>query len=357
MRRLFAGLVASSFCLAAAAPAFAGTTVTLTAGTGTRQLAVLDLSGNALTTLAIKPGVAQPFRVRVTDTAVSDLTTNFSVSAVMNNLYLQNGSSYNYATKIPSSDLSISYPTDPLSASGVSLSDLPQVAVAGTLPTCATLVTAGVLSAAEITGTGDAVPLCTLLDATTPLAVGGVDSLATPLAKTVVPALTNLADLPFQISGNQSGSFTNADYQNGIGASDTSGNGAAGTALMVMQGVPAMSPALSNEVASAIGSLSNIPLTSPPGGSAAQTSLNDLMSALSQSSAYSSLANSLAQVPASEAAGVLNYLTGTLVPPAITNVLSETGTYNAFPELSVNPSATAPAGTYQGTMTITLVQP
>lgn len=355
MRRLVAGLAAGGFCLAAAVPAFAGTTVTLTAGTGTRQLAVLDLTGNPLTNLTLKPGVPQPFRVRVTDSSVTNFTQNFSVSAVMNNLYLEQGSgSYNYSTKIPSSDLSISYPTDPLSASGVSFADLPQVAVSGTLPTCATLVTAGILSSSEIAPGGDAVSLCTLLDGTAPLAVTGVNSLASPLATTVYPALTNLANLPFALSGNQSGAFTNADYQNGIGASDPAGGGAAGTALLMMQGVPGMTTALSNEVASAIGTLPAT-LTSAT-GSGSQTALNDLMSALSTSSTYSSLASALSQLSASEEVGVLNYLTGALVPPVLTNVLNETGTYNAFPELSVNPTGSVPAGTYQGTLTITLVQ-
>lgn len=354
MRRLVAGLAAGGFCLAAAVPAFAGTTVTLTAGTGTRQLAVLDLTGNPLTNLTLKPGVPQPFRVRVTDSSITNFTQNFSVSAVMNNLYLQNGSTYNYSTKIPSSDLSISYPTDPLSASGVSFADLPQVAVSGTLPTCATLVTAGILTSSQIAAGGVAVPLCTLVDGATALTVSGVDSLASPLATTVYPALTNLANLPFALSGNQSGAFTNADYQNGIGASDPAGGGAAGTALLMMQGVPGMTTALSNEVASAIGTLPAT-LTSAT-GSGSQTALNDLMSALSTSSTYSSLASALSQLSASEEVGVLNYLTGALVPPVLTNVLNETGTYNAFPELSVNPTGSVPAGTYQGTLTITLVQ-
>jgi hypothetical protein len=91
-------------CVAAAAvPAFAATApspgltgspsstvVSLSStGVGGRQLSLLDLAGNPLTSVALRPGVPSPFRVKVSDTSVGQLDlggASFSVSAVLNNL-------------------------------------------------------------------------------------------------------------------------------------------------------------------------------------------------------------------------------------------------------------------------------
>jgi hypothetical protein len=71
----------------------------------------------------------------------------------------------------------------------------------------------------------------------------------------------------------------------------------------------------------------------------------------------SSLANDLSSLTSSEQLDIVNkYLSGSLVTPALGDISNEAGTFNAFPMLTANPGNVA-AGSYAGTMTITLVQP
>ena len=334
-----------------------GTTVAMAvANAGTRQLDVLDLSGNVLTTLPLVPGTPAPFRVRVTDDNISNLlapNSGFSVSARMNNLYLKNGGSYDWNTKIPSSDVSMSYATNPLSAFGVSLDDVPQVAINGTLPNCTTLQLSGILSALNLTTT--AAPLCALLGvsgAGLPLPAINVTSV---LGATVNPLTSNLLDLPFQISGNEAGNFTNPDYASGIGANDPNKTGTAGTPRAVMQGVAGLTSTLQNEITSALGTIPTA-LTSAAGTNSL-TQLSDLMTALSASSnsTLQSLGGALSSLTATQQASILNLLSGALVAPGLGDLSNVAGTYNAFPLLTAT-AGDAVTGTYEGTMTITLVQ-
>jgi hypothetical protein len=363
MRKLSLTFVAVGIAVGSAAivPAHAstsnGTTVAVSvANAGTRQLDVLDLSGNALTTLPLVPGTPAPFRVRVTDNNISNLlapNSGFSVSARMNNLYLKDGVTHVWGTSIPSSDVSLSYATDPLSAFGVSLDDLPQVAVSGTLPNCTSLQTAGILTAPNLTTT--AAPLCALLGvAGSGLSVPSFN-VTSVLGTTLSPLTSNLLDLPFQISGNESGNFTNPDYASGIGASDPNATATAGTPRRVLQGVAGMTSTLQDEITSALGSVPSA-LTSATGTNS-KTSVSALVTALSASSngTLQSLGNALSSLTTSQQVSILNQLTGALVVPGLGDLSNVAGTYNAFPLLTAA-AGNAVTGTYEGTMTITLVQ-
>ena len=107
-----------------------GTTVsTTTGGPGTRQLKVLDMAGAPLDAVSLQPSVPQGFHVAVTDAGVSDLTTGFTVNAVMNNLYAQNGAGYTTThaagTYIPSSAVSVGMPAaGALSVFGAGLDEI-----------------------------------------------------------------------------------------------------------------------------------------------------------------------------------------------------------------------------------------
>src|SRR4051812_24419497 len=138
-RRLTPAL-AALVALAVAAPALAdNVSVTLTGAGGTRQFSVEDLVGNPLTALDLGTGSSQPFRLHVQDAAFlpSAGQGGYTVTSTMSNLYLKTGpSSYNYAVKVPSSELSVGFGSNPLSVGPLSLVDLPKLSVSGTLASC-----------------------------------------------------------------------------------------------------------------------------------------------------------------------------------------------------------------------------
>jgi len=152
-------LVAAAAACALAAPAFAdNVSVTLTGAGGTRQFSVEDMSGQPLTALDLTNN-AQPFKVHVADNSFLPTAGqgNYTVSASMSNLYLKTGTStYNYAVKIPSSQLSVGFGGNPLSASGISLVDLPKLNLTGSL-TCKKTV--GIVRVVSLTATVTGVEL------------------------------------------------------------------------------------------------------------------------------------------------------------------------------------------------------
>jgi hypothetical protein len=369
--KVTAGLAVAA-TIAVAGPAFAtgptgsgsptGTTVTTTTGgPGTRQLKVLDMAGAPLAALSLQPSVPQAFHVAVTDAAVGDLTTGFTVSAVMNNLYADNGSGGYVTTHaggsfVPSSAVTMNMPaTGALSAFGVGLDALPDVvSTAGSIPDCTTLATQ--------TGLANIITTATAL-----CGVGGplVTSLSVPAVTTVstitksLSGITDLTKLPFSLSDTVpvgGGAFTNADYTSGIGAADTTGAaGAPGpTSYTMLKGVPVAS--LANIIA-ALGLPSGLPLVSVD-GTGAYTTVANFESALQATgnATLQTLVTDLAPLTGAQQAQVLNNLVGTL-STTVANLSNELGTYNSFPTLTVSPPAGTPANTYSGTMTVTMVQP
>lgn len=375
-KRLPIAAVAAALTAATAVPAMAagydqpnGTTVsTASLAAGTRQLEVLDLAGNNLTNLALTPKVPQSFRVAVVDNAMNDLNQPFSVSAVMNNLYKvdpQQASGYDFSSMIPSGDVSIAFPaSSPLSAFGVGLTDVPTAVVSGTIPNCQTLESQGLLSIDLTTLLTKASQLCGALNATTGLLSGGVLSsdLTLPtnvsLLSNVTGTVSDLADLsalPFDITGAKGGIFDAADYGNGIGAKDPAASGKpAGTPYLVLSG---------HGTTSLTNLLTKIGLSTPAQlvsatGNGAMTSLNTLLSALTatQNSTLQNLVSALSPLSQSDQLAILNQLKGTL-STTLDNLSGESGTYNAFPNLTVTPTdPNQAAGTYSGTLTITMVQ-
>jgi len=363
-KRLPITAAAVALVAATAAPAFAaaadqshGTTVsTASVAPGTRQLQVLDLAGKDLTNLALQPGVAQPFRVSVVDNAITDLTSQapFAVTAVMNNLYQANDqSSYNWNTRIPSSDVTIAFPNaGALSAYDVDVTDAPQILLSGNVPSCSSLTT--ILNL-------DLLSLASLFKSL--CGVGGVliggplpipaNTPVTSTLKGAVQGLADLTQLPYSLGGAAGGKFDNADYTTGIGSADSSGGGAHGTPRTILT---AGQPSSLTGLITALGYNTALPLVSAD-GTGAMTSITNLLGALSDAG-FTSLVTALAPLSNDQidaifnSAGVLktlNTTTGTLT--------GESGIYNAFPSLTVSPSNTSlPAGTYSGTLTITMVQ-
>ncbi len=366
-RRLVAVAAIGSSLAAVALPASAeGVAVSLTDAPGSRQFAVQDISGNPLTAINLGTGGVQPFRTTVTDSAFKNLTSGYSVSAKMNNLYLQVGGNPDFTQKVASKDVSLQYGTSPLSALGVAFPVLPRLTVSGTLRSCANLdsATKTVLGLSPLGAVLDLtntalLNLCTALLAADALPVTATVSSTTQEVTSAVTSALALADLPAALTGATPGAFTNADYSAGTaGAGDPAAVGApAATSLGIMTGTPGMSTALQTLLTSTVTTaLNGLPLTSAT--DPAKTGISGLLTVLSGSTttAVASVGTALSVLDATKQSAVLNTLTGlAVVPPALTDLLALSGQYYGFPVLKATPT-TPVAGTYKGTMTVTFVQ-
>lgn len=347
--------------LALAGPAFGqdsdSTTVSLvTTGPGTRQLDLLDLTGQPLTSLPLRPGVPQAFRVRVADNQITDLTTGFTVSAVMSNLYRSDGAGgHVWTDRIPSTDVRIAYPTNPFSALGISYDALPKVQVSGTLPNCTTLTALLGTDVTTLTNTG----LCSI--------VGTLSgSYTLPTAITVPSVLDALVSgavrAPYDVTGNESGDFPTPSYAVGIGAAAVGNDpdavaNQAGAPRAVMVGTFTGISNLLADINAVLSGLTSGLADVSPTGSGAYTTLAGTLTAMSNQG-QSALSNAIAALPTpAQQVTLLSQLAFSLVTPTVAELTKEVGGYNAFPMLEVDPTGAVSTGTYEGTLTVTMVQP
>ena len=367
-RRAGVAALTGTCLLAAALPVLADPVVVSLEDTlGTRQFAVQDISGAPLTAIDLGSGGSQPFRTVVTDTAFKNLTSGYSVSATMNNLYLDTGSGYDWTTSVPSSDVRLDYGTSPLAALGVTFPVVPRLTVSGTLQSCADLDgTAKSLLGLDAGGvvldlTDTALlNLCSALLAADGLGVTTtVDGAVQQITSDLTSAL-DLTELPTALTGATPGAFTNADYSDGtIGAGDNDGKAGAPTptSLGIMTGTPGMVTALQDLITTRVNTaLTALPLTSAT--DPAKTTIADLIEALGSSTntAVANVATALGALDAAQQSAVLNTLTGvTVVAPELADLLSLSAQYYGFPILRATPTSPL-AGSYQGTMTVTFVQ-
>jgi hypothetical protein len=358
--RRLAVVTAVGCCLAAAAlPALAEPEVTGSPGSATvsttvgqassRQLALLDLAGQPLQSLDLRAGAPSPFRVQVTDSGIDQLTSataGFTVESVLNNLYLDGDPTQSF---IASGDVAVGFPVGGAQNAVGSLVALPRTVVEGTLPSCASLfgTLASLAALSPLTGAG--LSLCD--------AVGsGLTVPATEVLVSAEQTLTDLADVPFSLSGQESGAYTLPDFTSGIGAGADGGVGAAGTARTLLSGVPNLSSGLQAELDALVAALDALPVTSPT-GTGAQTAVDDVIGVLLATPATAELGSALAGLTPEQAGDVVNLLTGTVQQIGLGDLLSVAGVYNSFPVLTATPSGTPTQGTYSGTLTVTLVQP
>lgn len=350
-------LVAATACLAAAAlPALAepsvsgspsSSTVSLSVGGGgTRQLQLLDLAGNPLTDLSLRPGAPAPFRVRVVDTGVGALTdpkTAFSVSATLNNLYADGAPSGAF---IPSGDVRVSFPASGAVDAVGSLTAVPRVVLYGTLGGCTDPT--GLLGV--VTDLLQATRLCTALN-------DGVVLDGLEVLSSTTTALNSVADVPFALAGQTGGAFTAADFVNGIGRTDTRGTGT-GTAVPLLSGTPSLT-SLVDELNALEAQVAALPVLSST-GVGSKVSVSAVVGSLltSPDAELATLGSALSALLPSQVQTLLSIVTGVVQDIGLGDITSTTGSYSAVPVLTATPT-TAPAagGTYSGTMTVTLVQP
>ena len=368
--RRFGVVVITGTCLVAAAlPALADpVVVSLEDSLGSRQFEVQNITGGQLSTIDLGNGGSQPFRTVVTDSEFKNLTSGYSVSATMNNLYLEDGNGgYTWGTSVPSSDLSLDYGTSPLSALGVSFPVVPQLTVSGTLQSCADLdsTTKSVLGLSSLGAVLDLTDtallnLCSALLTADNLGVTAtVDSTVQQITSDLTSALA-LTELPTALTGATPGTFDNADYSVGtIGAGDAGGKAGApaATSLGIMTGTPGMVSALQGVITTKVNAaIGGLPLTSAT--DPAKTTIAALLEELgaSTNTAVANVATALGALDAAQQSAVLNTLSSvTVVAPQLTDLLSLSAQYYGFPILRAAPS-TPLAGSYKGTMTVTFVQ-
>lgn len=333
------------------------TTISTTLGTSSRQLSVVDLTGATLDELALTPGTPATFRVSVTDSGVLP-TDGFSVAATLNNLYrVETGGGYDFATQIPSAEVTLDYAANALGMAGNLLSFSPDelLSTVGAVD-CADVAAALATTEAALSVLTD--PLCGV----TGLLLGDPDGITAtdlPLDASVLSAIdlgalaTSALPIGVDAADLDTGAFTVADCANGIGAGDAGCGGTTGTARTMMVGTAATDP-----LPTALVDVINAARTATDVvGTDGVTTTTAVLTALQDAAATDvvDLGAALAGYGAADLETLVNALFEvTPVAPDLAGILSVTGTYHAFPRLTVDPSS-AVAGQYGGTLTITLL--
>ena len=328
MRRFrhMAAVTAVALTAAVAVPAAAQTNVGVTLNnTGSsRTLYVEDMSGNSLSTLAFGTSRSLPFRVRVVDSAFA--RQGFNVDATMTNLYVDNNGTLDYSKKIASGKVSLGSQSTPLNVLSVTAAVTP---VVDTVSTITNATICGTLGAAMALVNGQNACVLNTSDLT-----GSVQDVTVPVN------LSDLTNLPLLPQANETGAFTNAEYGAGTaGANDPNASGTATPKRLVKGTVintAAVLTPLQSGLSTAIGTV--VPNETVKQALAAQFSATWALLSSAQIDAI--LANTVATVETLTSA----------------NVTAQSGTYISLPTLAVDVPASAPAGTYRGTLVVTALQ-
>lgn len=338
----------------AAAAQTTGTTVTTSLGESSRQLTLTDLGGDVLTDLGLVPGAPAPFRVNVTDRGILP-TDGFAVDLTLNNLYLQQDGTTDFANMIPSGEVTVDFAPNPLDADGVTALLNPDLLLrtVGTLD-CDVVATALGSTVAALGVSTD--PLC---GATGPLFGTGVDIDSLPVDGSAIPDI-GLDSLPIDAlpialdpSALLGGPFSEPDCANGIGSGDPScGTGAAATTRRVLVGVGlpdvALPPALQALLEGAI-----------PTGEVvgAVTTLEAVLAGMASSgdARLADVASELSRYTPVQATTIVNDAFEAIPALDVADLAGIAGTYTSVTRLTVNPT-TLLSGSYAGSLTATLVE-
>lgn len=319
--RFLAGLAALAIGAAGVPAGAQNVPVTLSNPSGTRVIAIEDMTGTALTSLDFGTTRELPFRVRVQDT---DYTrSDFSVSATMTNLYIHDGTDYVYGQKIPSSEVSLGSQTNPLNVLGLTAT------VQTTVNTVTTLADGTICGVLGLTGSS-----CTLN--TTGLTGKVVEDLTM-----TIDSLADLPNLPIVPQANAEGPFTNPSFATGsAGEADPAKTATPATPLSLVEGDAIASPVLT-ELDGILAALPLDQVVNPDAVLAALQAQFPLTWGLLSAAQIDTILAATDAVP---------------VPLTAAGVLSLTGTYLSLPTLKVNVPTTATSGNYRGTMVVTGLQ-
>ncbi|MDQ1438312.1 MAG: hypothetical protein QOK43_1941 [Acidimicrobiaceae bacterium] len=324
LRRFVALAAVAALGVAATVPASADqVTVSITNPGGSRTLYVENLLGQPLTALDFGTSRSQPFRVRVVDATMD--RSGFQVLTTMSHLYKVSGQSYDWASKIASSDLAISYPPNPLNLLNVRAVVAPIFDMTETL-----------------TGT-----LCTTVQAaggSCTVAMSAIDGLRQTVD--LVIDLADLNNLPLIPQIGEVGDFTSPDFA-GIGANDPAKpNTFTPTNRRVISGAVSTATTTLTSVTNALKAL------------VAQQAVGSLVDPDTLSGAVRDALGGpvFDALPASSVQTIMDGLTATVRNIASADIVGQSGTYLSYPKLDVTvPDNTSP-GSYQGTLVVTAVQ-
>lgn len=295
--------------------------VTTVVATGTRTLNVTDPTGAAIGASGLPLGAGHGGALLVNVTDLNYQHAGYQVSATMTNLYPWAGSAYDFnGTPIPSSAISVDYPS--------SLLDLVNVK---------TLVDPVIKLTGSITVGGLGVP--SAINQT----VDGTTSSVQTLANTVTQSTlaSALAELPVTLGTGETGSF---DAAAGLPGEPTAHPSPTSKVLMSGSAQDPASAALVSALETTYG-----------GETAAQLVAAGL---LDQNAVISAVAQQLGITPdllsASDISTIMSSLTGDVTAIA-GSVLGQSGSYNTMPTLSINVPPSASAGVYRGQLVVTLM--
>ena len=341
MRKHFRWMAVGAAVLVPAAiatPALAASspvTVSLTtsAPSGGRTLVLQDTAGQALSALNLSSGTTG-FIAKVVDANYAN--NGFTVQATMSNLYGYNAgtNTFNCAQKVPSSAVSLNSASSLLDVNGLLSSVTPNFVLNGNLST----VLSSILGLLGGSPTVTNAPVTGLVqNLTQGNLTGGLTG------DLVGSTLSSLTGLPISLGTGTAGAFTNA-AADPSGAS-CGGTGANATNVPIMNGT-ANPLGLVNDVQALLDSLTNTLSSTLVTGGFLDTNavMNEVSTVLSTPlSLLSTLTGSIEGT-----------LTATLANvPLVSTLTSQSGNYSATPKMTVNTSG-VPAGSYRGTLTVTL---
>lgn len=328
-----------------------------------RELQLLDLTGEPLERLELRDGVPRGFETRVIDRDQSH-ENDFQVSSKLNNLHRRNDAGDLVADDfIPSGNVDLGYATNPAGALGMEIGADVTTDLSSQPISCNDVE--GLLSSFSLTGD----PICnligdllgidlTLLDADDTIEFSGV-ALPMALDNVAIDDL-DLPQLPLIPGEGDTGAYTDPDCSDGIA---TFCSGTSPTKLHTLRGNPntELDAVIKDRLKSAAGDGDLVGTDGPVTVSEVLSAMRESTTALvdsggAQVGTVDELADALGQYDSTEQAKLINgLLAATLDSVGLSDIARLQGTHRSFPSLTVD-TGDAIGGNYEGTLTVTLIQ-
>lgn len=329
-----------------------------------RELQLLDLTGEPLQRLELRDGVPRGFETRVIDRDQS-YENDFQVSSKLNNLHRVDDAGALIADDfIPSGNVDLGYATNPAGALGMEIGADVTTGLSSTPISCNDVE--GLLSSFSLTGDpicnliGDLLGLAdlSLLDSSDTIVFSGVD-LPMALDHVAIDDL-DLPQLPLIPREGDTGAYTTPDCSDGIA---TFCSGTSPTKLHTLRGNPnsELDATLEDRLKSAAGDGDLVGADGPVTVNEVLSAMRESTTALvdssgSQVGTVDELADALGQYDSAEQANLVNgLLDATLDSVGLADLARLQGTHRSFPSLTVDTGG-AVGGNYEGTITVTLIQ-
>lgn len=334
MLRTWAGALLALMVLGGA-PAALGESVTVTSTVtgGTRTMTLKSLSGDALTGITLGTAGSGGFLTNVTDAQYE--RAGYQVTANLSDLYAYDEGSFDCGTAIPSNAFSLDYVADPLSLTDVAA--LPE-------PTW------------DLSGTLDATT-ASLLGISTDTLIEALDVTGERIDRTLDGIFEGAEDnLPIKVSTGTTGAFTDP------GPHPTCDGGAATpTTRSLLEGdvsnLGDLFTWVTDEVTSAADANDDTTITAEELVSTGEVTDERMAERVRQALADAGVDLGLLDTLLADGSLTMDDIYDDLVATldAIGDLIGQTGTYNSLPKLVASVPDETPAGTYRGTLTVTLV--